>query len=290
LKLHLGDGMDGAVVDTDGGRLSSLVLAGRERLVTRPGPAVPIPAVGWGSFLMAPFVGRLSNGSVRWRGRVEEIPLNWGRHAIHGATFDAEWEVVAATPNAVTLSCPLGGSRWPFRGSVGQRIAIEPGRLSLEAEILAEEPMPAALGWHPWFDRGDGGVWVRLAGDRVLIADRELIPTGELRPVGGPGDLRSGEVLGDRRIDQLYAAVASPIVLRWPDLELRLAFEAPVAHATVFTPENAVCLEPATAWPDSIRLAGEGHAGTGLVELEAGQKLVGRTVWSWQPRDPGAGR
>jgi aldose 1-epimerase len=288
LKLHLGDETFGAAVDTDGGRLSSLVLAGRERLISRPGPEVLLQSVGWGSFLMAPFVGRLLHGLVEWRGRTVQIPQNWGGHAIHGATFDVEWDVAAASPQALTLTCPLGGDRWPFRGLVSQRLAMEPGRLSLEAEIFAEEPMPAALGWHPWFDRGDGEVWVQVAGDRVLCSDGELIPTGELMAVDGPGDLREGAMLGDRRIDQLYASVAAPIVLRWPDLELQMEFEAPLIHATVYTPANAVCLEPVTAWPDSIRLAGFGCAGTGLAELEAGQRLVGRTDWTWKARGANA--
>ena len=38
----------------------------------------------WGSFVMAPWVGRLRNGRVRWRGRTWDMPLTEPPHALHG--------------------------------------------------------------------------------------------------------------------------------------------------------------------------------------------------------------
>jgi aldose 1-epimerase len=282
--VRLGDEIDGCAVDTAaGGRLSSLVMAGGERLLVEPARGIE-PAIGWGCFVMAPFVGRVFEGKVRWGGRTAQLPLNNGRQAIHGAVFDVPWEVAAQTPESVTLACTFDPARWPFRGSMTQRVAIASGRLTLEAEILAQEPMPAAIGWHPWFRSDGADLRVGVQSDSVLRLAPDLIPTGELEPVHGRTDLRARPIMTGLRLDDVFVSVESPVVVDWPDLELLVAFERPVAAVVVCSHPQAVCVEPMTAWPDSIRLAATGRLDTGLVTLAAGERMQASTSWSWTTR------
>jgi aldose 1-epimerase len=285
--VKIGDEIDGCAVDTSaGGRLCSLVLAGRERLLVEPAAGAE-PSTGWGCYVMAPFVGRVFEGTVHWGGRTATLPLNNGRHAIHGAVFDVPWEVAAQTPESVTLACAFDPARWPFRGSMTQRVAIARGQMTLEVEILAEEPMPAAIGWHPWLRSPGANLRVGVQSDSVLQLAPDLIPTGELEPVDARTDLRARPSLVGHRLDDVFVAVRSPIAVDWPDLELTLAFEHPVQSVVVYAHPQAVCVEPATAWPDSIRLAATGRNDTGLVSLAAGERLRASTSWSWVVR-PGA--
>jgi galactose mutarotase-like enzyme len=282
--VRIGDGVDGVAIDTDsGGRLASLVLGGRERLLVEPCEAGVAPSLAWGCYLMAPFVGRLSRGEVRWNGRTARIPTNHGRHAIHGATFDVPWGITSVSANAAVITCELDPARWPFRGRLAQRIAITRGQLLLEAEIRADEPMPAALGWHPWFRR-DGGLRVHVDSDRVLRLGSDSLPTGELERVAGDTDLRDAPSVDGRTLDHVFASAGSPAIVSWPDLELRIGFEPPVGSVVVYVHPQAVCVEPITAWPDAIRLAGADCPGTGLVILKAGERLAASTTWSWQAR------
>ena len=280
--VRIGDEVDGCTVDaTSGGRLRSIVMAGRERLLGEPAPGAD-RSMGWGCYLMAPFVGRVRNGELSWGGLTTTLPINAGAHAIHGAVFDRPWDVVSQTSESVTLACGFDRARWPFRGSMTQTVAITRGRLTLEAEILAEEAMPAAIGWHPWFRKDGYDVRVGVQSDSVLRLAPDLIPTGELAPVDTRTDLRTRPSLGDRRLDDVYASVASPVVVEWPDLELVIAFDRPVSAVVVYNHHpQAACVEPATAWPDSIRLAGSGRTDTGLVSLAAGERLRASTSWSW---------
>jgi galactose mutarotase-like enzyme len=279
--VKIGDEIDGCAVDTSaGGRLSSLVLAGHERLLGEPASGIE-PSIGWGCYVMAPFVGRVFEGTICWHGRTAKLPLNNGRHAIHGAVFDVPWEVAAQTPGSVTLACTFDPARWPFRGSMTQSVTIERGHMTLEAEILAEEPMPAAIGWHPWLRTDGADLHVGVQSDSVLRLASDLIPTGELQAVDERTDLRARPSLAGRRLDDVFVSVDSPAVVDWPDLELVLAFERPVAAVVVFSHPQAVCIEPATAWPDSIRLVAAGRNDTGLVSLEAGGRLRASTSWSW---------
>ena len=247
-------------------------------------PAGLEPSIAWGCYLMAPFVGRVNEGNAIWGGRSLRLPLNDGRHSIHGAVFDAEWTVTERTPSSLTMACRFDQARWPFRGSMTQRVAIAGGRLTLEAEILAEEPMPAAIGWHPWFRSDGADLRVGVQSDSVLRLAPDLTPTGELLPVDSRTDLRARPGLAGLRLDDVFVSVASPVVLDWPDLELLVAFERPVAAVVVYSHPQAACVEPTTAWPDSIRLAATGRLDTGLVTLAAGERLQASTSWSWTTR------
>jgi aldose 1-epimerase len=256
-----------------GTRLASLVLGGRERIVGPPVP--PDGSIRWGCFLMAPWPGRLADGRLSWEGRVLQLPRTHGRHAIHGLLHERVWTVTASTSTALTTEIELRPAGWPFDGRVRQTISAEPAGVLLEAEIEADEPMPAALGWHPWFDRGETDPHVKVAADEVL-AVRGMIPTGARLPVAGRTDLRAGPPLGRRRLDHAYPVVRSPAVVTWPDLELRLEFEPPLTTVVVHTPARAFCVEPQTAWPNALGQRGERAREQGAIWLDGGQKLVAR--------------
>ena len=139
-RLVAGD-VSAAVDPLAGGRLASLVVADRERLVTRPDPSALLPAITWGSFAMLPWVGRMRDGLLSWRGRSVQLPRDFGRHAIHGTTYDRPWDVVAATDRSIELGCRLGLSeRWPFAAEARQRIALDADGIDLRVEVRARRP------------------------------------------------------------------------------------------------------------------------------------------------------
>jgi galactose mutarotase-like enzyme len=274
-------GGDRCVVDpAAGGRLASLVAGGRERLLGREAGhdgAVP-PVMGWGSFLMAPWVGRLDHGRLPWQGRTYELPPDFGPHALHGTVKDRAWEVEAEGRGSVTLTCPLEDP-WPFGGLVRQTVTLTPGRLDLVAEVEAgAEPMPAGIGWHPWFARpADGDVAVPLA-----VTD-DLIPTGAVNALDRVTDLRHGPALGARLLDHVYVGVGDSARIAWPDLRLRQEWEAPVNSACVHSPPRGFCVEPQTQWPNAAALAAGGAHGTGQATAAPGVPLRARTTWTWSP-------
>ena len=285
MSVELRAGAASAAVDpTAGGRLASLVAGGRERLITTPDPTSPLPSLSWGSYAMLPWVGRMRDGHLAWRGTEVELPRNFFGHAIHGVGFDRPWDVAAADGRSVELVLRLGRSaRWPFAGQARQRFRLSPDAIECRVEIRAEDAMPAAAGWHPWFRRFEGeDVEVSVPAAATLETRPDLIPTGALLAVDGSTDLRAGPVLGDRRLDHAYVDIEGPSVVRWSDLELVIEAE-PLRSVVVYTPTHAFCVEPQTAWPDAIRLAGEG-LDTGLAALEPGETFVAETRWSWRPR------
>lgn len=235
---------------------------------------------------MAPWPGRLANGRLHWRGREIQLQPNHGRHAIHGVVFDAAWAVTAWDATSAALSLDLDPARWPFEGSVRQTYAIDGGGLSITAEIRAGEPMPAALGWHPWFRRWPDDARVTVLADHVLET-RELIPTGNVLPVAGRTDLRHGPLLGSRHLDDAFVDATGPATIEWPDLTLRVEFEPPIRVVTVYTPPHAICIEPQTARANALGLEPAASRAAGAVSLEADESLAATMRLSWEPRRGG---
>jgi aldose 1-epimerase len=288
----------GARVSIDverGGRLGSLSIDGRE-LLAGP-PDAEDRSIRWGCYLMAPWAGRLAGGQLEWAGRTVQLPRTHGRHAIHGLLWNRPWAVESSGGGATTLACDLPPETWLPGGRVRQTVRLEPHRLALDAEVTAGDgaalaPMPAAIGWHPWFV-GGGEVRVRVDADATLTT-RGMLPTGRLEPVAGRSDLRSGPALGRRRLDHAYVDARSPVEIQWPDFRLSIAFEPSPATVVVHSPPGRICVEPQTAWPNALggpvdsgrpitgQRAGAGLAGRPRL-LAPGERLTASMALTWEP-------
>jgi aldose 1-epimerase len=276
VAIELSAGNDRVVVDENvGGRLASLVIAGKERLVDRHDDPFM-----WGVYPMIPWAGRVANARIS-RPNITLQP-NHGRHAIHGVTYDMAWRVDRSAGNAVELLCPLPTSRWPLGGVAAQRITLGHGRLELEIQVQAHDrAMPVAVGWHPWFRRparGDMAVYVDSA--RVLEVTRDHIPTGATKNVARKVDLRTAPQLGRRRLDHAYIDVAQPARVCWPDLELTIELPHHASTVVVHTPERGVCVEPQTAWPDPFAHPER----SGVAYLYPNEIFNAITRWTWKAR------
>jgi aldose 1-epimerase len=249
-------GVRAFVLPADGGRLGSLTVDGRELLVTESsdGP------ISWGCYPMAPWAGRIRHGEFAFRGRVHRLPLTMAPHAIHGTAFDRPWRVVDAATITVELD-----ARWPFRGRVTQRFALDADGLEVAMTLEADEPMPAVLGWHPWFRRvlaeGDEPLALAFTADEMLVRDAEQIPTGErIPPPPGPWD-------------DAFTGIREQPVIEWPG-RLRLEISSTCPWLVVYTmPLHAVCVEPQSGPPNGPNLAPE--------VVEPGAPLTHVMRWRW---------
>src|SRR5262245_59596207 len=87
--IHLAAGDCAAVIDPgDGGRLASFTVAGHQMLVPHG-----VDMFHWGSFVMAPWVGRLRNGVLSVNGERHSYPVNAPPHALHGLVTGGAWRV-----------------------------------------------------------------------------------------------------------------------------------------------------------------------------------------------------
>jgi galactose mutarotase-like enzyme len=202
----------------------------------------------YGCFPMAPWAGRVRNGSFAFDGVEHQLPRNKPPHAIHGIVRDRRWHVDHEDPTRAVLSVDLNDP-WPFPGRVVYSLELAPDSLALTMEVHAARgvSMPASCGWHPWWHRDlarGGPVELDLHADRMYELDDDGIPTGELIPVHGPP------------WDDCFTDLGTPAaMLKWPGAAT-LTIETDCPDVVVYTePEEAVCVEPQSGPPDELNLA-----------------------------------
>jgi aldose 1-epimerase len=257
-----------AVVDlANGGRLASLVVQGRELLVTDG-----VGRMAWGSFPMAPFAGRVRDGRFTFRGASHQLPMHLPPNAIHGTVLDRSWQRLDERSIGTEL-----GPDWPFAGRAIQRFELRDGRFDFRLEVQADVSMPASIGWHPWFRRRLAGVdrdglpdastatppvELDLDAGSMYVRDPAGITTlARIPPVPGPWD-------------DCFTDLRRPPVLRWPGF-LELTIESDCRDWVVYTvPSEALCVEPQTAPPDALNLE--------PAIVEPGRPLVAEMTWTWR--------
>lgn len=246
-----------AVVDlVAGGRIASLAIDGRELLrTTRDGPR------DWGSFPMAPYAGRIRDAEFTFGGRTWRLPVMLPPHAIHGTVLDRRWHATDDTTIATEL-----GPDWPFAGGVVQRFELARNSLTCRMELHADAPMPASVGWHPWFLRYIPGVPGELELDvepgSMYRRDAAGIATGELvSPAPEPWD-------------DCFTDLRRPPVLRWPGF-LEMTIESDCPDWVIYTfPPDALCVEPQTAPPDALN--------SDPTVIQPGRPLTAEMTWRWR--------
>ena len=149
------------------------------------------------------------------------------------------WQVDehSATRAGLSLRLPED-ERWPFGGVARQLIEVDERRLRMALTLTAgDRPMPATIGWHPWF----------LKPDRLDFTPSHLYPRDEqgiaslplIAPSRGPWD---DCFLSDE-----------PIFLRRGGQRVRL--ESDCNHWVVYDEtDHATCVEPQSGPPDAFNL------------------------------------
>jgi aldose 1-epimerase len=220
---------------------------------------------------MAPWCNRIPPGPVAVAGRVVDLAPNFDDGtAIHGQVAARPWTVETDG----TLRTAGGADGWPWAYEVTCHPSLAGPTLTLAYRLtnLADSPMPAGIGLHPWFRRP---VEVSVPAGMVYAANTDSPSAPE--PVLGALDLRSRQQLAPD-LDASWASLAMPrIDLAWKELGLtvRVDLEADRLLVAAASPADmdAVAIEPQTHGPDGLRrlLRGEPDA---LTMLQPGASLA----------------
>lgn len=199
---------------------------------------------GWGSYPMVPFAGRIRRGAFAFDGVDYRLPINFETHAIHGAAYDIAWTIDAHETDSLAMSVVFDDPvRWPFGGGASQQISVTEHGEVVEIEMTlavtaADAPMPASLGWHPWFLKPER---LDFSPTEQFVRDDEWITVAERTPPRpSPWD--------DTFIN------TEPVTLVYPGR--RVTVTSGLTTWVVFDmPEHATCVEPQTAPPDAFNIA-----------------------------------
>ncbi|WP_336086756.1 aldose epimerase family protein [Nocardia sp. SSK8] len=246
----------------DGGALHSLTVAGTELLRQDPGT---------GSFVMAPWAGRLGYGRFTVGAHTYTMPIDHPPHAIHGTARHGTWVVVDATERTATLLHRLSDP-WPFAGTVTQTFALTDTGLTLTMRIATDgDPFPAQGGWHPWFLRelapATGPLELDFHPDWQYERGTNYLPTGRhIPPMPPPWD------------DCFAMPDGVRARLTWPGF-LEFTITSQVSDVVVWTlPEESLSVEAQSGPPDGLNTQPR------MVTADAPIDI--RVDWNWRRLPP----
>jgi aldose 1-epimerase len=164
------------------------------------------------------YANRIANGTFTLDGKAYTLPKNDGPNTLHGGTtrtFDkVAWEAEPLTgKNGVAFSYLSKDGEEGFPGNLKVKVTYtltDSNELLIDYEATTDKATPINVSQHSYFNlasQGTGDILdheVMINADRFTPVDKNLIPTGELRPVKGtPMDFTTAMKIG-ARIDDNY--------------------------------------------------------------------------------------
>ena len=271
IHLRAGD-WHGVIAPQLGGSLLALRWRGRDALRSNESALLPTDA---GCFPMLPFCGRVRGGEIETQGGVVRLPRNddAGPNALHGFGWSQPWRIVAQDVASCTLEHRDGSGSWPWPYAARLRYAADRDMFRMELEIIncGDHPMPAGLGFHPYFPRDSHSrICASAAAMDIMGADKFPCRRVTSHPVltrlregGAPGDDIDTGFYNWTGSAQLVAAL--PVLLT-SDLD-RFVIFAP-AGASFF------CFEPVSHDIGAFSAPAERWVESGLSMLAPGAKCA----------------
>jgi len=237
-------------------------------------------------FALVPWSNRLRDASFRFRGKTYQLRANTPEgYAIHGDVRKRPWQALAS--DATTLAFGFESSdfadvNFPFPFGARLEYALDGPCLTTTVELVtrALEPMPAGIGFHPYYRRtllhDDEQVELEAHVERAY---EELVPTDPARPVPPGHDLSRMRALGDQSFDTCFAGWDGRAVVHWPrsGVRARIACDPPLDHLILFAPPGKpfFALEPVSNANNGFNLAAMGDPDAGVRVLGPGESLKG---------------
>ncbi|WP_249138151.1 aldose 1-epimerase [Phenylobacterium montanum] len=230
------------------------------------------------SFPLVPYANRIAHGVFSFGGRDVRLPGNLAghQHPLHGHGWLSAWTVEVAAADRAVLAFDYPGGDWPWSYRAVQTIALtdEGLELTLALTNLAEEPAPAALGFHPYFPhRSRATLTTEVSGAWAI--DEACLPVGEA-PGPPMADWRSGAPLAQAGlIDHCHVGWRGPARIDLGEgLVVTLSASPNLGWLHLYSPpgHDFFCVEPVSCRPDALNA--ENPAAQGIATLPPGEALA----------------
>ena len=246
-------------------------------------------SANFSSYNLAPYSNRIKNNKFIFEGREYKLKPNWadGMLTIHGDIRNRALEM-SRTETALEFwfdSRTVTDSNFPFDYTFKTRYSLEGDVLTsyLEVQNVGSTPMPAGLGFHPYFVRHFLGSSVapllHFQAKSVYLTDTSRIPDGASQTIPAELDFSSPASAIAVFVDNVYNDWDGLATLEWVGSGYRLRIEGDkiYSHFVAFNgdPDGSIALEPVSHCTDGFNLLAQGVANTGVNILKPGETMSG---------------
>ncbi|PHR92904.1 MAG: hypothetical protein COA69_06150 [Robiginitomaculum sp.] len=247
-------------------------------------------------FALFPYSNRIANGTFSFEGETHHIDANFPgiKHPLHGTAWLGFWEVHQPSKSVCELTYTQfkDVGAWPYPFEARQRFQIKNGALHVQLSIqnTGDTPMPAGMGWHPYFPlardvaRDKSNAHLKFNAKGVWLSDHESLPQTW---VGLPSkwDFSNGLPVEGTQLDHCFGGWDGKVRMSWPDSAFALEMRADPAmtHVVVYTEEaDSFCFEPASHMNDAINRM-DTNIETGFRVLAPGETFTSTLVLDVKP-------
>lgn len=232
-------------------------------------------------FAMVPFASLVHRGHFRFAGQSVQLSPNMpGTDTVlHGVGWQRPWQITEAGPTSAELTHRQEGDCFAFRYQATLAFKLDDAELALTIGVrnTGSVPMPAGIGFHPFFSRSEEVLLQFRASARWLRDDHGRV-IGR-RPCGEDDSFDDPRPVGPGARNDVYDGWSGRARIAWPSagIEAELSAAAPLSQLLIFAPPErpVLCIEPISNLPDAFNLLDAGAAHSGVRVLAPGEALSG---------------
>jgi aldose 1-epimerase len=239
---------------------------------------------------LAPWANRLDEPAFYANGKKYTFNLELGNvrpnqnHIpIHGfLTNAAEWQVLEAksdtgsawvTSRLEFFRQPQWMAQFPFAHTIEMTYRLKDGALEVFTKLInqATDPMPIAIGFHPYFQVNDAprDEWTfGIAARTEWVLSKDNLPTGETRPIEQLLPKPQDSTLKGLMLDHVFADLVrdnsgkATMWVKGKSERIDVSFGPNYKAVVVYSPggpnRDFICFEPMTGITNALNLAHKG--------------------------------
>jgi aldose 1-epimerase len=278
-------GMSAVLAPECGARIVSFRVGGRDILRAASGEALATgSSYGFAGFPLMPYSGPVFGDGFQFGSQWHPLGRNVPEEptATHGEGWIRSWAITSQSDNRVELSMdhvPTAGE-FPFawRGHIGFSLDANSLVIDLRLTCRDHRPMPAGIGFHPYFPKPPGtrlrfeatGMWPPDAPEAVDLHCGPLFPGL---------DFSDGPDASEIVLDRCFEGWDREARILYPDgFTTRVAAEGALERLQIYDAWDYpyLCVEPVSNANDGFNRMARGVPCHGMAILNPGQSLWGR--------------
>jgi len=259
-----------------GGSVRSLRWEGLDLL--RPAAEGASDPLQMACFPLAPFSNRLVEPAA-W-GPSFQMPRYMPAvpHAIHGYGWQHPWMIADQQTDQCSLAFDGSAMIWPQPFSLQQTFRLEGAKVRIELELrnLGDGPMPAGIGLHPYFPKGDCLASISLAGPDAGMWAKDPNDLPQALEVDH-AFLSADTPVAKLDLDHSFSGWNGALDLAWPSRDLCIKLEASetLHELVIYVPDDDFfCIEPVSHLTNAANAISDTLA-RGWRSLDPGETLAG---------------